>query len=532
MPDKTFLDTVVQPNLSGYDPAYAFYVQDDWKVTPRLTVNYGLRYELHPKFYDHDANISNFLPNYQTIVNGQSINGAVVIPNNGLSILSPLFAESIGATPILTASEAGLPNNLHITNKTDFAPRFGAAWRATRDGKTVIRGGFGIFIEVPLGTLLGAGYAIHSADQGFYNNTIVNGQPTLSFPDPFPSNLAVTGSQFFQQASSVNYQEGHVAEWDITIERDLGFNTGIRLSYDGNHGYDLGVQENLGQLSPNTIGFTAAQQFLKYPLFGEIESEVNGGIQNYDALTAAVNKRFSGGLQYLFSYTFAKNLSDAQSYNPSAFATEAGGISTYVNNFMLDYGNVAYTRRNRVLSTFLYQLPFGKDGLVLKNRLADPIVRGWELAGVLLFQSGPFLTVTVPGADPSGTGFPQIVGNGRADIVSGVPLYPTDQSVSEWLNPAAFAVPPNNVGRFPTSPVGVGTGPGTQAVSMSLMKSVPLKEGVRFQIGAQVANLFNHANYAPPNTTFNTASFGTISNVQSAEGAGPRAIQATARLTF
>jgi Carboxypeptidase regulatory-like domain/TonB dependent receptor len=534
IPDKTFLDSVVQPNLEGYDPAYAFYVQDDWKVTPRLTLNYGIRYEIHPRFFDHLNNISNFLPNYQTIANGQSVLGAVVIPNGSFNILSPLFAASISPTPIFTASQVGLGQNLHYTDFSDVAPRFGFAWRVTEDGKTVIRGGYGKFIEVPLGSLLGAGYAIHSANQGFYNQSIVNGQPTLTFPYPFPANLAVPGSQFFQQASDLHYRDPYVQQWNFTIERDLGFGTGLRLSYDGNHGSDLGEQVNLGQLAPNTLGFAAASKFLKYPLFGEVESEVNGGVQNYHALTVEANKRFSNGLQFLASYTFSRNLSDAQSYNPSAFATEAGGAATYVNNFMLDYGNVAFTRRNRFLSTFLYQLPFGKQGLLLRsaNGFLDRIVSGWELAGVLLFQSGPFLTVTVPGADPSGTGFPQITGNGRADIVSGVSQYPANQTINQWFNPAAFAVPPNNVGRFPTSSVGAATGPGTQAVSMSLMKAVAIREAMRFQIGGQAANLFNHANYAVPNTTLNTAAFGTISNVQSAEGAGPRVIQATARFTF
>ncbi len=534
IPDKTFLDSLVQDQLDGYDPAYAFYAQDDWKVSPRLTINYGLRYELHPKFYDHDLNISNFLPDYQTIVNGQSVLGAVVIPNGSQKILSPLFAASIGATPIFTASQVGLPQNLHNTNKTDFGPRIGFAWRATADGKTVIRGGYGRFIEIPLGSILGGGYAIHSANQGFYNQAIVNGQPALTFPDPFPSNLAQPGSQFFQQASDLNYKEGTVQQWNFTIERDLGFNTGLRLSYDGNHGSNLGVQVNLGELPPNTIGYAAASQFLKYPNFGEVESEVNGGVQNYEAFTVAGTKRFSRGLQFVASYTFSKNLSDAQSYNPSAFASEAGGIATYVNDFKLDYGNVAFTRRNRFLSTFLYQLPFGKQGSFFRNAngLVDRVIGGWELAGVVVFQSGPYLTVTVPGADPSGTGFPQITGNGRADIVSGVSLYPTTKSVGDWLNPAAFAVPPNNIGRFPTSPVGVANGPGTQAVSLSLMKAIPLTERVRFSVGAQAANVLNHPNYAVPNTTYNTAAFGTISNVQSAEGGGPRTIQATARVTF
>ncbi len=481
------MDSVVQDQLDGYDPAYAFYIQDDWKVTPRLTVNYGMRYELHPKFYDHDLNISNFLPDYRTTTaNGQSVLGAVVIPNGSQSILSPLFAASIGATPVLTASQAGLSQNLHYTNKTDIGPRAGFAWRATADGKTVIRGGYGRFIEIPLGSILGGGYAIHSANQGFYNQSIVNGQPALTFPDPFPANLAQPGSQFFQQASALHYKEGIVQQWNLTIERDLGFDTGLRLSYDGNHGSDLGVQVNLGQLAPNNIGFAAASKSLKYPDFGEVESEVNGGRQNYEAFTAALNKRFSRGVQFLASYTFSKNLSDAQSYNPSGFASEAGGIATYVNDFNIDYGNVAYTRRNRFLSTFLYQLPFGRKGMLLTNAngLVDHLVGGWELAGVLVFQSGPFLTVTTPGADPSGTGFTQITGNGRADIISGVSLYPAVRTTSQWLNPAAFAVPPNNVGRFPTSAVGIANGPGIQSVSLSLMKAIAFTERLHFSVGA------------------------------------------------
>jgi hypothetical protein len=531
IPDKTYLDTNTFGAIDGWDPAYAFFGQDDWKATSRLTINFGLRYELHPRFYDHDNNISNFLPNYQSIVNGQSVQGAVVIPDGGLSILSQGFAQSIAPTPILLASQVGLSNNLHITNKLDFAPRFGFAYRLTNDGKTVLRGGYGKFIEIPLGTLLGAGWAIHSADQAFFNNTITNGKPALNFPSPYPSNLAVTGSQFFQQASDLHYPEGDVQQWNLTIERDLGFNTGLRVSYDGNHASNLGVQVNLGQLPPNTIGFTAATPLLKYPLFGEVESEVGGGIQNYDAFTVSVDKKFSGGMQFLATYTFARNLTDAQGFNPTAFASEAGGNATDVNDFRLDYGNVAFTRRNRFLSTFLYDLPFGK-GRLSAGAVGNQIIKGWELAGVVLLQSGPFLTVSVSGADPAGVGFPQIEGNGRADIVSGVSVYPANQSINEWLNPAAFAVPPNNIGRFPDSPVGVAQGPSTKAVSMSLLRTVAIKEKYRMQFGAQAANLFNHPNYSPPNTTFNTSAFGTITSLQTAEGAGPRTIQGTFRVSF
>jgi len=528
IPDKTQLNTVIQPDSDGIAHSFAFYVQDDWKITPRLTMNYGLRWEYHPMFWDRLLNSTNFLQDYSSIVNGKRVNGAVVIPNDqAFSILNPDFATSIGNTPILTAKQAGIPESLRYSEKNDFAPRVGFAWRPTADGKTVIRGGFGRFIQGPLGALLGAAYAIHSANQAFYNQAIVNGKPTLVFPYPFPAQLAQLGTQFFQQAGDIHYKDPKVDQWNLTIERDIGFGTALRLSYNGSHGSDLGRQGNADQLAPNTTGYTAGSPLLMYPDFGLVQIEANGGRSNYHGLTTAFTKRLSHGIQFQSSYTFLRNLTNAQGYNPTSFASEAGGLVTDLRDGQIDYGNVAFSRRHRFLSTFLYQLPFGKTSSTLGQ-----FIGGWELGGVLLFQSGPFMTVTVPGADPSGTGFPLLIGNGRADLVPGVSLYADNKTAQHWLNPAAFAVPKSNIGRYPTAPVGNVVGPGTQGISMSLTKSVRITESVRFQIGAQAANVLNHVNYAPPNTTFSTAPFGTISNVQTAEGAGPRQIQITSRLTF
>jgi hypothetical protein len=239
-------------------------------------------------------------------------------------------------------------------------------------------------------------------------------------------------------------------------------------------------------------------------------------------------------LQYSASYSFAKNLSNGQGYNPTAFASEAGGQVTDINNINLDYGNVSFTHRNRFLATFLYDLPFGKQRMFLAsaNKVVDTLVGGWELSGYLLSQSGPFLTVVVANADPEGDGFPTVVGSGRADIVSGQNVVPSNQGVYNWINKAAFAVPPNNIGRGPDSPVGSVVGPNTNSLSLSLFKTFAVREKVRLQIGIAAANAFNHPNYAIPNLTFNTAAFGTISNVQSQENGGPRSIQGTARLTF
>ena len=142
------------------------------------------------------------------------------------------------------------------------------------------------------------------------------------------------------------------------------------------------------------------------------------------------------------------------------------------------------------------------------------------------------VTATVPGADPSGTGFPQTVGAGRPDRAAGVPMLSQTKSIKSWLNPAAFVTPANNIGRFGTASVGSIPGIGTEVVSASLMKTVQIKEGTSIQFGTQVANLFNHVNYAQPSTSLITGTYGTISNVQTAEGAGPRAFQIIGRFTF
>ena len=202
----------------------------------------------------------------------------------------------------------------------------------------------------------------------------------------------------------------------------------------------------------------------------------------------------------------------------------------------LDYGNVPYARRNRVLASFLYELPFGKGRTFLNsNRALDYVVGGWELSSVMLFQSGPFMSVATLN-DPSGAGFNifgALYGNGgRADTVPGVSPY-AGQSINQWINPNAFVDPANNIGRFGDSGAGSIVGPGTQAVSLSLLKRFSFTERIRAVIGMQVSNAFNHANYNPPsNLILGVPAFGQISSMQVAEGAGPRQIQLTARLTF
>ena len=535
IPDSTGLATVKNPDTFSYGNSYALYAQDDWKVTSRLTINYGLRWEYHPAFNDHYNNLANFLPDSTSTVNGVTVHGAVVVPDAGMKWINPDFVASIAPTPILSATQAGLPQSMHYNSKTSFAPRVGFAWRVFGDDKTVIRGGYGRYVQTLLSALITAGWAVEASEVGSYTNSLVNGKPALTFPYAFPSNLSQPGVATFEYASDTNYKDPIVQQWSLTVERSIGLGTALRVSYDGSHGTNLGYSINLNQVAANTVGFNVAKSTAPFPIWAHITDYVNGAVSNYNAFTVAVNKRFAHGLQFQNSYVYSKNLSNGAGYNPTGFTGEAGGRVTDPRNIGLDYGNVAFTRRNRFLSTFLYDLPLGRGKAVLGHAggVTDRIVGGWQVAGVLLFQDGPFMTVTASGADPMGTNFPNLEGAGRADIVPGVAVKPQNQTIQNWVNAAAFAIPANNIGRPGNSPIGSVIGPGTQAVSVSLFKTVKIAEATAFQIGAAASNVFNHPNYGTPSLNLaSPSSFGTITSMQSQENGGPRSLQLTARILF
>jgi hypothetical protein len=533
-PDNTTLAQVTNPAMNGLGYSYAVFAQDDWKLTPYLTINAGFRYELHPPLKDTHYNTAAFLPDYDQ--NG--IHGAVAVPNaQGLSYTNPGFQSSIAPTPILTAAQAGLPQTLRYTYRNDFGPRIGFAWRPDHNDKTVIRGGWGRFIESPLGFSLVSGWAVHASfvplyQQDYDPNT---GLPLLSFPSPFPANLDQPGTASFEYAFPIHYKDPSVQQWNLTFEHDLGHDIGMRMSYTGSHGTNLENFNDLNQVHPND-GSTV--QPLDYPIWGIIQSVVNQAVSNYNSWTGVLEKRMSHGLQFQTSYVLTRDLSDAGGAVPTQFAPAGGNWVSDRFNPRLDYGNVMFDRRHRVLSTFLYQLPFGKGATFLANsgRLLDTVAGGWQLGGVLVFQTGAFLTASQQSVDSANTGILNTLGAARADVVPGVSPRATKGLVNPggpvFINPAAFTFPPANAGRFGTASVGSIVGPGTDAVSLSLIKSIKITEQLQLQFGAQAANAFNHRNFDVPDTILDDSAFGTISNLQSAEGAGPRNVEITGRISF
>ncbi len=189
-PDYTYnAEQLTHPAMNGVGYGYGFFAQDDWKISSRLTLNLGLRYELHPPLKDKDYNTAAFLPNY----NVGGVTGAVVVPNNtALGYTSSDFATAIAPSPILTAAQAGIPATLRYTYKKDFGPRIGFAWRLYGTDKTVLRGGWGRFIEQPLGFSLVSGWAVSSSFVNYtgQSQTAPGGSPTITFPKPLSPRLS------------------------------------------------------------------------------------------------------------------------------------------------------------------------------------------------------------------------------------------------------------------------------------------------------------------------------------------------------
>lgn len=544
-PDYTEVSTTNNPTMDGRGYSYAVFAQDDWKITPNLTLNIGLRYELHPPLRETHSNTAAFMPNWTgTGTDGSTaVNGAVVVSNEkALANSSQDFIDAISPTPILTAQQAGIPSALRFTDHTDIGPRIGFAWRPYGNDKTVLRGGWGRFIESPLGFSLVSGWAVNSSFEGTYNQDYQDDgvTPLLSFADPF--NTAAgddSGTAGFYYAFPIHYSDPSVQQWNLTVEQDLGHNIGMRLSYSGSHGNNLETMVDLNQVHPNTVGYDVAQNSRPYPDWSIIQSVQNAAESNYNSGTVDVTRHSGKGLTFDSSYTWTRDLSNAGGLAPNAFAIAGGTYLTDRFHPGLDYGNVIYDRRHRFLTTWLYDLPFGRNRRWLSS--GGPVngfIGDWQLAGVVILQSGPFLTPVQQSVDPANTNILTTVGQARPDQLTGISLYADHRTTAQWLNPAAFPYlnlqnpDGTGIGRFGNAPVGGVVGPGTANFSLSLMKSIALHESTHLELSMQAANVFNHRNYEPPNMQVDSGGFGAITALQTAEGAGPRSLELTGRIVF
>ena len=232
---------------------------------------------------------------------------------------------------------------------------------------------------------------------------------------------------------------------------------------------------------------------------------------------------------------WAKNLSNAIGSDSTGFAADNGSVPTDRFNLGLDYGNVSTTRRHRWLSTFIYQLPGAAwKPQSLGGHFMKAAAAGWQLSGIVVLQTGQFLTPITGGVtDPSGTNVdarandrPDYAGSSYGNIASG------QRTIDNWFDKSAFTTPKSNIGRFGLVGPGQLIGPGTRVFSAKLQKKFYVREKLYFQLEGSAANLFNHTNFGLPARNLSSSTFGRITTTQAAEGAGPRNLQVGLRVNF
>ncbi|MBC8164669.1 MAG: TonB-dependent receptor [Bryobacteraceae bacterium] len=511
-------------DVDGVTYHTGFFAQDDYRVSPRLTLNFGVRYEVHPMFFDSARTTSNF----DRAFPGPGAR-VIIADEEARKFTAPSFVASIGNTPIVTAKEAGLPDTLRYTDYNNFAPRFGFAWRPFGN-RTVIRGGYGIYTATVLGSVFYTITGIHVSDVRTFSNTITNGVPAVTLQRPFGGSAVapVVGNSDFRRGTQFDGADPYSQQWNLTVERDLGWNTGFRATYTGNRTVKMFSSPDLNQVPANTIGYQAARPSRPYPNWQIIYVRDPNTNSWYNALTTEVYKRFSNRLMFQSSWTWAKHQSNATGSNGSGFASENGAVPTDRYNLALDYGNVATTRRHRWLTTFAYELPGPTQGF------ARHVISEWQLSGIVLFQTGPFLTPTIDArTDPSGTNTTQRSVD-RPDYTGTTygNLDKEKRTVDAWFDRSAFSIPASNIGRFGLVGPGQLIGPSTANFSAKLQKKFMITERVYMQLEGSFSNVLNHANFAAPILVVSNANFGRVTSTQGAENGGSRNIQVGLRLQF
>lgn len=467
------------------------YFQDDWRVSHKLTLNLGVRWEPYIPVADADGEDTAFRPGKQSIIYPQAPLGYLFPGDPGIS-------------------QGVVPDRLDR-----FSPRFGFAYDPFGDGKTSIRGGYGIFSDtIQLVTLNSNG-----TSQPFsYGLTTYN----INLTNPYGNNMqqlqflenythATTQAQRNAKAfylplpimdMNPAFTSGYIQQWNMNVQRQLWQKIVLTVAYLGNKGTRLHVsqQDNPAVYIPGASTSTnvdARRIYQGYQTIEDIQSTANS---TYESLQVSWNRRFENGITFLGSYVFSKAIDLASTDGNSGLANQASDPFNYDK----DKGLANWDVKNRFVTSFIYDLPFlrGSRGFV---RAA---FAGWQLNGIITLQSGLPFTVTA-GVDRSLSG----VGADHADVLKPVATYggeSTAAMITKYFDTSAFALPA--LGTFGTVGRNTLIGPGTENFDAGLYKDFKITEQKKIQFRWEVFNSLNHPNFGNPNASFSSSNFGRITS--------------------
>ncbi len=453
------------------------YVQDDWKVSQRLTLNLGLRYELAMPWYEIHNQQSDF----------------ILDPG-------PAYGQLVTAD---NAGQYGLRNSFATPDTRNFAPRAGLAYQLTP--KTEIRSGFGVFYgrtDENLGIsdrpTNNPPYFLRSIDTGDQIHQLI----TLS--EGIPANILTPNDVINSNVNSwpIHMPLPYTLEWNLNIQQDLGRGFTLQLGYIGSDSHDLYVDPNFNQPQPGPGAIAAREPF---PAYSQILAYLPLDRSNYNSLIAQVERRFHNGFSFLAAYTWSHSLDYG---GQVADSTDYGPQNPF--NWTTNYASSNFDVRQRLSTSYIYELPFGRNKRWFNQQgVARAALGGWELSGVIAVQTGePFTPIL--GSDPTNTGT-----TARPNVAGGAALYPANQGPGDWFNNSAF-VPPapytyGNAGR------NIVLGPGLHNSDIALQRSATLRERFNILFSAQLFNMFNTPQFGLPANTVGTTTTGVITKVATPE---------------
>jgi hypothetical protein len=468
--------------------SYNFFANDSFRVTPRLTLNAGLRYEYNSPPVDAADRANVF---------------------------------DLATRNLVQVGTNGVPRGGFDADKNNFAPRVGLAWTLGDDGKTVLRAGYGIYYDQ---SPLAPGEALYFNSPYFDNNIFFSlpGLP-LTLDNPFPAffPFPLPDSALAIQR---DLRTAYMQQWNLNVQRQFGDNSVLEVAYVGSKGTKLLTARDINQPQPSAL--PPGLPFVPRPdfRFDDIDLLESRANSNYNSLQARLQQRLARGLTSLVSYTWSKSIDDA-----SNFFSSAGDPNFPQNSYntRAERGRSNFDVRQRLSVSYSYDLPFGKGRAYLADAgWLTSVLTGWQSYGVLTFQTGrPFTVALLPDIDNSGTGR-SILGfgaNDRPNVVGNPQL--NNRSPELWFNTSAFAFPPP--GNFGNAGRNILDGPGYQNVNVSFLKNTQLKEDLNLQLRAEFFNLFNHPNFNLPDNFLGSPTFGRISSARD-----PRHIQFGVKLLF
>ncbi len=530
---------------------YAAFVQDDWKVNSRLTVNMGVRYML-------------YLPPYELSDRVSTLTYPGKRPENfSEGAIAFLVPGSEKQAPNWGRAGIELPRSLFPPDKKNFGPRFGFAYRPLTN--TVVRAGYGIFFDtVPL-------YITQDTLENLPN--MKEDQQSLSlFQDGLPTPETFIGfrianpgpGQFTPGPNDVspNFKNAYVQHWNFGIQRELPGAILFEMSYVGSKGTRLNRRENTNSAEPNgpfaTVPLSAvpaqplnpvtAKPFDPDPvanaglrprfrrlvpyainvwennalyLLDNVFQTTSSAFSNYNSAQLRVEKRHSKGLTWLLSYTFSKALSDATGFNGGG-PYDTGNRIQNIFDKKADKGLASIDHRQRLSLSTIYDLPFGRGKMFLAGAspVVNKLVGGWSLNGIYTYQTGLPMTVKFNG-DVFGSG----TDNARPDLVCNPNLDGGGRTVDRYFDTSCFKI--QNPIRYGTAGRSTVTGPVIQNVDIGILKNTAFTDRVTTQFRAEFFNFPNHPQWNPPNRFVDQASFGQVSGARD-----PRIIQFGLKVLF